>query len=221
MQNKRCILIGSSPETDISVISHLMHIDDYIICADGGYIFAEMLGIDPDLIVGDFDSSKKPENCSSEIISLPTRKDDTDMFYAVKEGIKRGCTEFIMVGATGGRLDHTYANFCALKYIADREIPGCIVDAKNEIHILNSLFNNNQTESMINSLTIQNKVGYGFGIFPFGCAKCTVSLSGFEYNVNKAELTSDFPLGVSNRVINESAKVYVHSGCAIIILEVV
>ena len=82
------------------------------------------------MIVGDFASSKRPINCCSEIISLPVRKDDTDMFYAVKEGIRRGCDEFILVGATGGRLDHTYANFCVLKYIADRKIPARIIDSK-------------------------------------------------------------------------------------------
>ncbi len=212
-------MIGSSPETNIETISRLMHKDDYIICADGGYKFAEMLGVIPDLIVGDFDSSERPHNCGSEIISLPVRKDDTDMFYAVKEGIRRGCDEFILVGATGGRLDHTYANFCVLKYIADRKIPARIIDSKNEIYVINSSSGDMETKHGINNLSIQNKSGYGFGIFPFGCEKCTVSLTGFEYNADKAEMTADFPLGVSNKVINDPAEVYIHRGCVIIILE--
>lgn len=214
MPKKRCILIGSSPDTDINTISRLMHKDDYIICADGGCIFAERLGITPDLIVGDFDSSERPENSDIEIIALPVHKDDTDMLYAVKEGIKRGCDEFILCGATGGRLDHTYANFCTLKYLADRKISAFIADGRNEIHIVNA--SDFVAESP--DFTINNSVGHGFGIFPFGCESCEVSLRGFEYNAEKIELTPDFPIGVSNRIADDYAEVYIYSGCAIIII---
>ena len=216
---KRCILIGSSPGTDIKAISRLMHRDDYIICADGGYVFAERLGIIPDLIVGDFDSSERPENSVIEIIALPVRKDDTDMLYAVKEGIKRGCDEFILCGATGGRLDHTYANFCTLKYLADRKIPACIADGKNEIRIINASVYNTGQKTVMQNFEIMNKAGCGFGIFPFGCDSCEISLKGFEYGADNIRLTSDFPIGVSNKIVNNKAEVCVYDGCAIIILE--
>ncbi len=219
MSMKRCILIGASPDTDINTISRLMRKGDYIICADGGYIFAEKLGISPDLIVGDFDSSERPENCKSEIISLPVRKDDTDMLYAIKEGIRRGCDGFIMLGATGGRLDHTYANFCALKYLADRGIPAYIDDGRNEIRIINGSDRLVESGGGMSNFIIKHRERHGFGIFPFGCGRCRVSLRGFEYNAENVELTADFPLGVSNKVASDFAEVSVHRGCAIIILE--
>lgn len=47
------------------------------------------LGIKPDLIIGDFDSSDVPDTDIKTII-LPVRKDDTDTFFAVKYAIKQG-----------------------------------------------------------------------------------------------------------------------------------
>ncbi len=214
---KRCILIGASPCTEIEIIKRLYHDGDYVICADGGYLFAEKSGICPDLIVGDFDSSNCPENCKSEIIRLPVKKDDTDMFYAVKEGIRRGCDVFLIFGATGGRLDHTYANFCVLKYLADREIPACIVDGRNEISVLSAPpFKKGNNEQII---VMRDKVKWGFGIFPFGCESCRISLCGFEYNADNIEIKADFPIGASNRIEEKTAEVHVHDGCAVVILE--
>lgn len=205
MTKKRCLLIGAAPDTDIKVISRLLRDDDHIVCADGGYKYAEMLGIKPQLIVGDFDSSEKPKDIACDIISLPVRKDDTDMLYAVKECIRRGCDEFVICGATGGRLDHTYANFCVLKYLAERNIPACIADGSAEIRVLCG-----------GEFDVEGRNGCGFGIFPFGCGECTVSLSGFEYNLDCGTLTADFPLGVSNTVRSDKAVVTVHGGSAII-----
>ena len=43
-------------------------------------------------------------------------KDDSDMMLAVKEGIARGYEDFVLLGATGGRFDHTLANLQTVAY---------------------------------------------------------------------------------------------------------
>ena len=48
------------------------------IAADGGYLNASKIGLTPDIIIGDFDSSKTPCTSKAEIISLPKEKDLTD-----------------------------------------------------------------------------------------------------------------------------------------------
>ena len=114
MKNRRCIIIGSSPETGIDTIRRYINENDFIACADGGHIYAEKLGITPGLIAGDFDSSQKPCNTSARVISLPVRKDDTDTVYLVRECVAMGFEEFLLFGMTGGRFDHTLANLCVL-----------------------------------------------------------------------------------------------------------
>ena len=54
----RCVIISASPEYDTDFIREYIRSDDYIICADGGLNRLISIGIEPDLIVGDFDSSE-------------------------------------------------------------------------------------------------------------------------------------------------------------------
>ena len=57
---------------------------DLVIAADAGYQTCRKLGIEPDLVLGDFDSMPVPEH-AEEIIRLPVEKDDTDTIAAVRK----------------------------------------------------------------------------------------------------------------------------------------
>lgn len=202
---QRCIIIGASPEADVHFLRRQVDPQDYVICADGGWRLAERAGIRPRLIVGDFDSSPRPSAFTGEVISLPAAKDDTDTLYAVKEGIRRGFRQFLLLGMIGGRADHTFANYSALLYLAQRGMHGSMADSSGLCTVLCG-----------GSITLTEQKGKGFGIFPFGCTGCTITLKGFLYEVDKYFFTADFPLGVSNTVTQESAEVTVHEGSALL-----
>ena len=106
---KRCVIIGGAPIGRYDRICALLTENDYYIYCDSGLKHREALGAAPDLIIGDFDSYEQPET-DIETIVLPTVKDDTDTMFAVKEGLRRGFEDFLLVGALGGRLDHTMVN---------------------------------------------------------------------------------------------------------------
>ena len=90
--------------------------DDIIIAADGGYDSLVRRGYTPDILLGDFDSIKSQIPKEQRTIRYPKEKDETDMFLAYDAGVKLGYTEFVMLGATGGSLDHTFANISLLLY---------------------------------------------------------------------------------------------------------
>lgn len=203
----RCIIIGASPECDTDMIKGNVLADDFVVCADGGYKYALMAGIKPDMIIGDFDSSEFPENSECEKIKLPVHKDDTDTMYCVKECIKRGYKEFLLFGMTGGRLDHTCANFSTLLYLSERDVKATLFDSENEIFVMTS-----------GQKVIENKKEHIFSMFPFGCEACTVSLEGFEYGLDHGILKADFPLGVSNVIKSDEAKITLHDGSLICML---
>lgn len=203
----RCVIIGASPDFDINTIKHRIRDDDNIVCADGGYVYAQKAGISPDLIVGDFDSSALPQEADAELIALPREKDDTDTMYCVKQCLLRGYRDFLLLGMTGGREDHTYANLCTLLYLHNRGAKASIIDGNTEISVISG------------EKSISNKNGSTFSIFPFGCTQCCVSLVGFKYELRHGILSSEFPLGTSNEIISDSTKVTVHSGTALIITE--
>ena len=101
----RCVIFGGGEIADLRYAQNLLREDDYIICADRGYAYCVSMGVVPDLVLGDFDSynGSLPQNC--ELLRYPVEKDDTDTMLAVKEAIRRGYHEIMMLGMLGGRLD--------------------------------------------------------------------------------------------------------------------
>jgi thiamine pyrophosphokinase len=87
--------------------------DSRIIAADSGIAHCDVLGIQPELWVGDFDSSSAAlQNQYAHIPrqSFDVEKDATDGELAIAEAMRRGATELILVGGCGGQLDHTLAH---------------------------------------------------------------------------------------------------------------
>ena len=113
---KRCIVIGSMPvEIDLN---RIINDDDFVFCADGGYLQAQKQGVVPHVIVGDFDSSPQPQDTTAVIEKLPVEKDDTDTYHIARQIVCDGFTHAVFCGVTGGRLDHTFANIQMLKFLA-------------------------------------------------------------------------------------------------------
>ena len=82
---------------------------DYIIAADGGYRSLRARGIEPDFVMGDFDSlGYRPEHPNVE--THPVMKDDTDLGLAVRWALGHGYRRLVMAGALGGRIDQTIAS---------------------------------------------------------------------------------------------------------------
>lgn len=207
MNTKRCIIIGSSPDTDINVIKDNIRQDDFIACADGGHLYARQLGLIPHLIVGDFDSSDYPDSEKSRIISLPVRKDDTDTVSVVKECLTLGFDEFLLFGMTGGRFDHTLANISVLYHLALLGKKAAVIDDKSTTLVMCQ-----------GKTVICGKKNCGFGIFPYACNHIELSLTGFEYDLRCGVLTADYPVGVSNTFTSDSAEIDILSGNAVAVI---
>ena len=56
--------------------------DDLVLAADAGYEICKREGIEPDLLLGDFDSMEQPEDFQ-RVRRVPVEKDDTDTMLAV------------------------------------------------------------------------------------------------------------------------------------------
>ena len=106
--------------------------DDFVIAADGGYDHLKRLGIRCDLLLGDLDSIKEiPTDQKTKKFAV--RKDETDMHLAYLEGARLGYDTFYIYGGTGGRDDHTFANYCLLLYIREHGGRATLFSKKAEI----------------------------------------------------------------------------------------
>lgn len=88
-----------------------------MIAADGGMAHAAALGIEPELWIGDFDSSDQSLIAQYQHVprqTHPPAKDTTDGELAIAEAAARGADEIILVGGLGGQMDHAFAHLMLL-----------------------------------------------------------------------------------------------------------
>lgn len=133
----RCVIVGGAGIGDYERIRGFLKKDDFVIYCDSGLRHMERLGAAPSLIVGDWDSHENP-GLDVETITLPVAKDDTDTVYAMKEGVRRGFGEFMIVGAIGTRIDHSLVNVYILTALENRGCHGIVVDDYSEMELISS-----------------------------------------------------------------------------------
>lgn len=208
VEMKSCLILGSAPVEDASYVREFLEEAPYVICADGGLDLARRCGIRPDLIVGDFDSLQGSFPADVECVRLPVMKDDTDTMAAVKIALERGYESITLAGVLGGRLDHTFANFCVLQFIQQQGGKGQMADEATRVFYLSG-----------GKLTLRQLKGKTVSVFPFACHRCVVSYTGLLYPLTKHALYTDVsPMGVSNEITEEEATILVHEGNALIMV---
>ena len=126
-----------------------------------------------------------------------------DTMLAVKTALKNDCKEVFLYGGTGGaRLDHTLANLQALLYLRRRGARGWMYDRD----FLWTVIENE-------ALTVERTVEWGLlSAFCLGADASGVDEQGVQYPLKDATLTAEFPLGVSNHILEPQARVTVRNG---------
>lgn len=189
---------------------------DFVICADGGLDFALAQGLPVHLVVGDFDSSMhtRPQ---AEALGLPvygvaSEKDDTDTLLAIKLGLEKGYREFVLLCALGGRLDHTLANLAALAYLKERNASGWLYGPREQVTLLER-----ETLELPQS-RFSGAVPAKLSVFSYTEECRGVTLENVKYPLRDYTLTQRFPLGVSNELAGESARVTAGEGQLLVML---
>lgn len=181
---------------------------DLIIAADAGYRCCAGLGLQPDIVVGDFDSMPAP--AGETLLRLPVEKDDTDTLYAMRIGLERGFRDFVLYGGTGGsRSDHTLANWQSLLFLASR-------GARGRMYGDGVLWRVLRNERMRFPASMRGTLS----LFCLDGEARGVSLRGLKYELDGALLRSDFPLGVSNSFLGQEASVEVADGTLLMMYEI-
>lgn len=206
MEKNRCVIFSGAKECYLDPEAGLAP-SDYVIACDRGYLHAIRAGIAPDLAVGDFDSYRGKIGEGTKVFRASPQKDDTDTMLAVKTALDLGFSRIILLGATGGRIDHTLANISAAAFIAQRGGDCVIYDENFRIHaIKNSLLRLPKGRFPVLSVFSHRDTAEG------------VWLRGVKYPLQNAVLTNTFPLGVSNEFEEDYAEIQVENGILIVVL---
>lgn len=202
-----CIIIGAGELTNGPVTAGE---EDLVIAVDGGFGYCGILGLEPDFLIGDFDSISETDRRAMDaikerhperVIALCPEKDDTDMLAALKLGLGKGYKEFRIYAATGGRLEHTIANIQCLLYLKQQGAAGFLNCGGGEIFVMK----NEQIQFS------KEKRGY-LSLFSLGKEARGVSISGLKYPLEDYTMRNDFPIGVSNEFMGCEGVVSVREG---------
>lgn len=200
-----CVIFAAGDEVDLGIVRSYIQPDTFIITADAGYSACTRCGFSPNLLVGDFDSQAAPQT-DTPTITLNPIKDDTDTADALQQAIKRGFRHIVLFGATGGRLDHTYANLDLCALAAGQGVELLIVDNHHKIFALKD-----------ETVTFAGDKSKYVSVFAVG-GPCTLSLDGFFYPLKDYLLTPFCGLGVSNETVEEKATISIKQGTALIFI---
>lgn len=193
-----------------------MHKYDKIIAVDGGLSAANLLGLCPDLIVGDFDTVSKAlldeyvalgdDRC--KVIRLNPEKDDTDTQCAMNKAMDAGAKEIHILGGTGSRMDHTLSNVYMLKMAYDRGVHAVMYDKINKLSVIANrtvLHKDNDYGRYVSFMQLEGPVK-------------NVTLTGFKYNVENFDFdtSKEYRMAVSNEFIEDTATVDMSEGMFIV-----
>ena len=194
--------------------------DDWVIAVDGGLVYLEEAGIEPDFLLGDFDSIG--EQCretverfrrmgSDHFLQLPVVKDDTDTMAAARLGLSRGYREFLIYGGLGRRLDHTMANIQTLVHILRSGGSGWLLDRDTSVTVAGE-----------GIFRIPVAFMGTVSLFALDRELKGVTIRGMKYEVKNAAVRNDYPVGCSNETIsdgqNTDASIEIGEGTALLVL---
>lgn len=180
--------------------------DAMILCADSGLRHARALGISPDWVLGDFDSSsEQPEGES--VLRYPPEKDDTDTMLAVKQALSLGVEEIQIYGGLGGRFDHAIANVQTLRYLSEHGAVASLCDAQNWMTV--------QTAGTVRKYPRRD--GWYFSLLSLSDTCTGVTITGTKYCLQNGTLHANFPLGISNEIVAERAEISLQTGMLLVL----
>ena len=188
---------------------------NYIVCIDGGFEkFLKLnLEIQPDYIIGDFDSisnmKEKTHNISKDKIIFKDNQDESDTEFALKYILKKYPNDkiknidFIFATSTS-RIDHLLCNTILLRKIP-LNINSKILTKTQEIFLVR------------NKAEIIGQKTKTLSVIPITDVK-GLCIKGCKWELDNVDLNFGFIGGISNIVEKDPAEISVKEGECIIVM---
>lgn len=204
MIGRTLIIGGGSIDYDFAKKYLIEQKFDSVVCADSGLDAAKKLGLNTSFLMGDFDSVKEETlsefmetevlNSGTRYIQYPKEKDYTDMHLVLDWAVSQNPSEIVILGATGGRLDHFIANVNILMLPLKNNIPAYIVDKYNKLCLIDGEY----------QIKRNNLWGKYISICPLTEKVIGVCLKGFKYPLVNETLEIGGSRTVSNEISSEA-----------------
>lgn len=191
---------------------------DRLFAVDKGLEYVMALGLAPDYVIGDFDTVDANVLRTFEIGEgkgrverHPARKDETDTELAVWKAMEEDAGCITLLGATGSRLDHVFANVGLLCQTIERGIDMQIVDETNRIRILDGEYKPTV------EITKRQQLGTYISLIPLTDLVEGVTLEGVVYPVQDLTIVRGSSRTVSNEIASEKMQMTIKKGQVLLI----
>ena len=212
--SKKIVIVSGGELEESFVLSELETLDSqFIIGVDKGMEFLYHHKILPSYIVGDFDSvDQKIGDYYRNETKVPIRefnpvKDASDTEIAIRLAMTLGAKEILILGATGGRIDHLWANVQSLAIPFKAGIDAVIMDTQNKIRLIGG-----------GETHLKKGETYGpyFSVFPLGEEVYGFSIKGAKYPLDNHTLIPYDSLCVSNQFQEDEVTISFMKGIVIL-----
>ena len=202
--NKRTVIVSGGMLEEEFVLPVLKSEEtEFIIAVDKGLEFLYRHEIRPDYIVGDFDSvSHELVDYYREKMNVPVRefnpvKDASDTEIALRLCLGLNRKQIWILGGTGNRIDHLWANVQCLQIALQAGVDARIVDSHNQIRLLDS------------DITLKKSEAFGpyFSLFPLEMPVDELSIRGAKYPLQNHFLKPSDSLCVSNEFAEDEVTI--------------
>jgi len=204
---KQAIIVANGRMDAPTDISSYIKASAFVIAADGGVHHCITLGIQPNIIIGDLDSTSQDElaayrEASVEVIQYPTRKDATDLELALTYAKDHGVTDVIILGGLGARWDMTMANILMISHPLYAMMNMRFLDGTQELFLLRAGERS----------AIHGYPGDILSLIPLVGDVSGVTTDGLEYPLNDETLEFGTSRGISNVLVMVQAFVFIKQG---------
>ncbi len=204
------IIVANAPNLDVTPYQAHIQRAELLIAADGGALPLLRLGVLPRIVVGDLDSLDiaSQEDLAAHGVELrryPRAKDETDFELALLLAVEAGATAIDVLGALGGRWDHTFANIGLLAHPA---LLGLRV----------RLLADQQTLFLVrDEAAIEGLRGDTVSLVPLSGAVHGITTTGLLYALHDATLYFEQARGVSNVLLDPPGHVRLREGLLLVV----
>ncbi len=184
------------------------------IAADAGADAMFQVDVTPHVVIGDLDSVSPPSlawarDAGAAIVEYPVDKDATDLELALDYAVEHSADRIVLVGGTGGRLDHLLGNATLL---ASPRFAGITIVWESR----------DATVRVCRPgapAPVRGTVDDLVSLVPMGGDATGVTTTGLRWRLDGRTLTAGTTLGISNRLERPDASVSVATGTLLVIHE--
>ena len=206
----RAVIIANGVLPDLEKARALLRADDVILCADGGLMHAQALGLKPDKVIGDMDSLSKQylnelTKSNGEVILYPADKNKTDLELAMEHAVELGVDEILVMAALGNRLDQTLSNIGLLMGDEPSTKDVRLDDGVEEVFFCKD------------HAQINGSRGDTVSLIPWGGLVGGINTEGLKWPLMNDSLFVESSRGISNSMLTETASVSITFGLLLIV----